>query len=260
VSTDAKPDQQSPAPAGDRHQRSAKNLLIDRRFQLKYTYLIILLTVLISVPLGFLLYQEASTAVQLGSEANVAATEAVAQAKLLNTKLAFDAKIAAKGDDARVAQATRENEAATADIAERAKKLEAQQVALKGQQMAIIWTLVAALTLLVVLVGLLGVAFTHKVAGPIHRMRGLFKEVGDGVFTPYVALRKGDDLQDFFTEFTQMVQKLRERQKLELERLDLAIKRAEESGAGPDSVTDLRRAREAMRTAIAKSMPPPPNR
>ena len=41
-------------------------------------------------------------------------------------------------------------------------------------------TLAVTLTLLVVLVGLLGVFFTHKVAGPIHRMRSLFKEVGDG--------------------------------------------------------------------------------
>lgn len=260
MSHDAKPDQQSPAPAIERQQRSAKNLLIDRRFQLKYTWLIILLTILVSAPLGALLDRQAAGLVQVASEANAAARDSVEQAKQLNARLDFEARISARGDAARVAAATKENEAATAAIEVRAKALAVQQAALQSQRATMMTTLGLALTLLVVLVGLLAVYFTHKVAGPIHRMRALFKEVGDGVFTPYVALRKGDDLQDFFTEFSQMVQKLRERQKQELERLDKAIKRAEDSGAGPESVSDLRDAREAMRTAIARSIPPPPTK
>lgn len=45
-------------PANGKAQRSIKNLLIDRRFQLKYTLLVALLALAISVVLGGLLYKE----------------------------------------------------------------------------------------------------------------------------------------------------------------------------------------------------------
>jgi predicted hotdog family 3-hydroxylacyl-ACP dehydratase len=258
VSPDVNANSPSTAPAGDRSQRSPRNLIIERDFQMKYVYFIVLLTIAISVPLGVLLHREAISAVQMGTEANAAATEAVAQARMLNTKLLFDAKVAANGNEAKVAAAATENEAATKEIEERARKLEAQQEALKAQQGTVGVTLSLALGALVVLVGLLAVFFTHKVAGPIHRMRALFREVGDGQFLPVASLRKGDDLQEFFSDFTRMVAKLRDRQKSELERLDKAIKRAEDSGAAPESVQDLQASRKAMRAALGQSMPPPP--
>ena len=259
TNTDAKSDKPSGAPSGGRHNRSPKNLLIERRFQLKYTYLIVILTIVISAPLGALLYHQATSTVQVAAEANAAARDSVEQARQLNTRLAFEAKMSAHGDAARVAEATKENDAATAKIDERAKTLADQQAALEGQRATIASTLAVTLTLLVVLVGLLGVYVTHKVAGPIHRMRALFKEVGDGQFSPFVPLRKGDELQEFFSEFSEMVQRLRDRQKKELDRLDTAITHAESAGADTDSVAELRVAREAMRTAIAKSIPPPAN-
>ena len=41
-------------------------------------------------------------------------------------------------------------------------------------------SLVGGLALMVVLIGLLGIYFTHKVAGPVFKMKRLLKQVGDG--------------------------------------------------------------------------------
>ena len=58
---------------------------------------------------------------------------------------------------------------------------------------------------MVVLIGLLGIYFTHKVAGPVYKMKRLLKQVGQGNLRVEARLRKGDELQDFFDTFTQMV-------------------------------------------------------
>jgi hypothetical protein len=258
---------------GDRSQRSAKNLIIDRRFQVKHTLYLVGLTLAIGAPLCALLYQQATAAVragdeavQVGSEANDAARDSVEQAKLLNTRLDMEAMMKAAGDQARIDAAKAANKVETDRIAARAAALASQQSTIQAQRdtlakqrTAMLVTVGAGLAALLLLVGMLGITFTHRVAGPIYRMRLLFKEVAEGRFAPYRPLRKGDELQDFFAEFSQMVEKLRARQRQELERLDKAIKRAEASGADTDSIADLRVARDAMRTAIAKSIPPPPN-
>jgi methyl-accepting chemotaxis protein len=246
------------APAGAKHNRSTKNLLVYRSFQLKYATFIVTLTVLIAAPLGGLLYRQAAEMVRVAGDANGAARDAVEQARQVNTRLAFEAMTSAKGDPARVDRVNRENAVATAGLDARAKSIMDQAAALEKQRTVLVSTLGVGLAVLVVLVGLMGLLFTHRVAGPIHRMRKLFKEVGDGEFTPsFAQLRKGDDLQDFFAEFAQMVQRLRDRQKVELDRLDKAIKRIETAGADTDSIADLRVARDAMRQAIARSIPPP---
>jgi methyl-accepting chemotaxis protein len=248
----------STSPPGGRDNRSPKNLLIDRRFQLKYTTFIVLLAIAISAPLGAVLYGQATEMAKVAAEANAAARDAVEQAKQLNTRLAFEAMTTAKGDPSKVERVTRENDVATAGIEARAKALAGQAAALGSQRALIGPTLVATLGLLVVLVGLLGITFTHRVAGPIHHMRTLFKEVGDGQLAPTRPLRKGDELKEFFQEFSQMVGKLRDRQRGELERLDVAIRHVESSGADTDSISDLRVARDAIRTAIEQSLRPPP--
>lgn len=45
-------------PTDKKGQRSVKNLLIDRRFQLKYTLLVVLLTLIVASVMGVLLYNE----------------------------------------------------------------------------------------------------------------------------------------------------------------------------------------------------------
>jgi nitrogen fixation/metabolism regulation signal transduction histidine kinase len=129
-------------------------------------------------------------------------------------------------------------------------KLSSQRDSLVKVRKSLVFGVVGGISLMVLFVAIAGVYFTHKVAGPIHRMRLLFREVGEGKFSPYRPLRKGDELQDFFADFSAMVEKLKDRQKEEIKRLDEAIAKAEKAGVSDGSLYDLRAVRDAMETAL----------
>ena len=99
------------------------------------------------------------------------------------------------------------------------------------QQSAMLWTLTSALSLLVVLIALSGIVVTHKIAGPIYKMKRQIREVGKGKLQIPAPLRKGDDLVEFFEAFETMVRSLRQRQQVENERLERALGTLEASVA-----------------------------
>src|SRR6185436_8840109 len=97
-------------------------------------------------------------------------------------------------------------------------ELQATNVA--TQQNVLLLGLVAGLGLLVICVGLAGIVFTHKVAGPIFKMKRLLLQVGAGKLVVREKLRKGDELQHFFETFEKMVAELRSRQEAEIAKVD----------------------------------------
>ncbi len=248
------------------------NYLVDRPFQLKATALIVGLTVLVGAPLGLLLYETTGEAVavgrdavEIGQTANAAETEAIQQSELLNKRLEMESLLRFGNDPKQVEQLKAANAVETDKIKKQADAVKAHSDALAKQRdllerarKGLLYSVGGGILLLVVLVGFAGIFFTHRVAGPIHRMRKLFREVGEGQFTPYRALRKGDELQGFFGDFSDMVEKLKARQRAELERLDKAVNRAAEAGADTESIAELRAVRDALKDAVAKSMRPPP--
>jgi nitrogen fixation/metabolism regulation signal transduction histidine kinase len=100
------------------------------------------------------------------------------------------------------------------------------------------------------LIGVLGIYFTHKVVGPIYKMKLLLKQVGDGKLNFYGKLRKGDELQDFFIVFEAMVEKLKERQRREVAELEAAMDAAKISGASDDAIDKIRVVRDEMKAAL----------
>jgi nitrogen fixation/metabolism regulation signal transduction histidine kinase len=110
-------------------------------------------------------------------------------------------------------------------------------------------TLSTALTLLVVLIGFAGIIVTHKVAGPIHKMKRQIRDVGEGHLRVPNKLRKGDELVDFFEAFETMVINLRSRQQGEIDKLDSAIKILEPK-AEPGELENLYQLRQEMIDAL----------
>jgi nitrogen fixation/metabolism regulation signal transduction histidine kinase len=119
-----------------------------------------------------------------------------------------------------------------------------------AQQNTMLTSLVAGLALLVVLIGILGIYFTHKVVGPIYKMKMLLRQVGEGKLNFHGKLRKGDELQDFFEVFAGMVEKLKDRQRREVTELERAIDSATAAGASDEAVDKLRHVRDSMRAAL----------
>lgn len=244
------------------HKRS--NYLVDRPFQLKATALIVGLTLLIGIPLGAIILGEATDAVSIGTEAvdigqaaNATNLQAVKEAELLNTRLKFEMQQRLGGDAKKLEELDKANSVETEKVKTRAAAVQAeatklanQRDALTKKRRALMMGVGGGIAALVIAVCIFGIYFTHKVAGPIHRMRLLFREVGEGKFSPYKPLREGDELQSFFAEFSAMVEALKARQKEEIAHLNEAIDKAAKAGVSDGSLYDLRIVRDAMAKAV----------
>jgi methyl-accepting chemotaxis protein len=226
----------SPAQPGA-YKRSVRNYLLDSRFQLKYSGFLVLVAVVISGVMGAVLY-ETTLAVVGESSALVDESKKVSEVSRMNIRdLASDSPEL-------LTEFNREADAHD-------KALSDQQARLIHGQQLMIESLVGGLALMVVLIGLLGIYFTHKVAGPIFKMKRLLKQVGDGHLHVDARLRRGDELTDFFDTFTQMVKGLRQMESRQLEDVEAAIK-ALEGGSREETAAALGRVRDAMNHALER--------
>jgi nitrogen fixation/metabolism regulation signal transduction histidine kinase len=217
------------------HKRSVRNYLLDSHFQLKYAGLLVIVAVAISGVMGAVLY-ETTVAVVTESSALVDESKKVSEVSRMNIKdLASDSPEL-------MTEFNREADAHDRAIAD-------QQALLIRRQQRMIGSLVGGLALMVILIGLLGIYITHKVAGPVYKMTRLLKQVGDGNLHVDARLRKGDELRNFFETFTRMVGGLREIEKRQLAEVDVAL--AELDGGSKDAaVVALRRLRDAIGSAL----------
>jgi methyl-accepting chemotaxis protein len=222
---------------GGGYKRSARNFLLDSRFQLKYTGFLVVVAVAISGIMGAVLYQ--STQAVVGeSSALIEESKKVSEVSRMNIRdLASDSPEL-------LTEFNREADAHD-------KALGDQQTRLIHKQAVMIESLVGGLALMVVLIGMLGIYFTHKVAGPVFKMKRLLRQVGDGHLHVDARLRKGDELVDFFEAFTQMVQGLRQMEMNQLEDVEAAFK-ALEGGTKEDTIAALTRVRNAMKQTLER--------
>jgi nitrogen fixation/metabolism regulation signal transduction histidine kinase len=245
-------DAQSPAASG-RQQRSARNYLLDRNFQLKYTALLVGIALALSVALGLILWRTSSKvieqsqrAVEQGRETVKQGQETIDRGKQVlvqsrrvsqvvamniakeykdDPELAKTFNESASKDEAKLKEEQDRLERDAAFLAARASELELQAQTVALQQNALLIGLIAGLGLLVICVGLAGIVFTHKVAGPIFKMKRLLRQVGEGKLVVREKLRKGDELQHFFEAFENMVNDLRGRQMAEISKVDKILDR-----------------------------------
>jgi len=193
---------------GDKTQRRMRNYLIDRRFQLKYTGMVLLVTVTVAGGLGYLAYgfsqgqTEALTA-QIMAQPDLAADTA------------SDLEEFAQQEDRKIRNA-----------------------------------IFAGVLLLTLALGLMGIIVTHRVVGPAYRMRRLFEHVGEGKFEVTTGIRKGDELQELFHSFADMVESLRDQRAEEIEQLEETLIKMESAGVQSAYITELRAVLERIRKPV----------
>lgn len=236
-----------------REKRSIRNYLIDRRFQLKYTGLLVGIAALVSVALGLVLWntsaqviaqsrgavEQGKITVQKGQETVKRGQQVIALSQNLSSAVrvdverqgnadllkAFDEDTADEERQRKEEQKRLEDDAA--QLKAWAAELEKQAAAVEEKQRSIGMGLVVALSLLVIGVGFAGIVFTHKVAGPIYKMKRLLRRIGEGKLIMHERLRRGDELHDFFATFETMVSDLRKRKEGETVVLGDAIAKLE---------------------------------
>lgn len=217
------------------YRRSVRNYLLDSHFQLKYAGFLVAVAIAISGVTGAVLFATTRSVVT-ESSALVDESRKVSEVSRMNVR-----DLAPESPEL-LSEFNREADAHDKMIGD-------QQAALIRGQARMLESLVGGLALMVVLIGMLGIYFTHKVAGPIYKMKRLLRQVGEGDLHVEAHLRRGDELQDFFDVFTQMVDNLRSFESQQLVEVEAAVA-ALEKGAPDDARAALLRVRETMKKTL----------
>jgi hypothetical protein len=115
----------------------------------------------------------------------------------------------------------------------------------------VLWGIVGFGVVLVLSIGAVGILITHKVAGPLYKIATFFGRVRDNRLGPAPAnLRKGDELQEFYSAFKEMHQSLRARTEDDVRLLGNAVSTLETAPTSPaiqralEDLRDLRKRKE----------------
>jgi hypothetical protein len=208
-----------------RHQRSIKNYLLDAPFQLKYTGYLVGVALVISIVLGIFLWRTSNKVVDESAKVSDVVKMSIKNDPIYgdNPELMKSFTDSSVESDNRVAQ----------------------------QQRAMLYSVVGGLSLLCIMIGLVGIYITHKIAGPVYKMKSLLKQVGQGKLNfPRGGLRKGDELQHFFDVFLKMTDDLKARQQREVETLEAGIASAKAAGASEESLEKILAVHKEMKSAL----------
>ncbi len=192
-------------------KRKLRNYLLDARFQLKYTGMVVFVTVAVAAVLGHFAYRYS------------------------------------KGQ---TEQLTMQMLAQREDLDEQAmREIEAQA---QAEDQRVLYSILGGIALLALALGLTGIVVTHKVVGPAYKLKRLLREVADGHIKVEGGLRKGDELQDVFAAFREMVESLRARQREEIEELSRIVESLRKTeGVSEEAVARLETLREQMEKMLA---------
>ena len=201
--SDSKP---APARPGGAKDRKIKNFLLDARFQLKFAAYFVALTLIITALLGaFLVRTTDSLFSQISASVEARKRAADTSHELGNctlnnelTKNMDDPDFAAKlADKSKAIDAAFEAERAAA---------QKQSEEVQQQQQWTLYALMGVLVAFIALIALTAIVITHRIVGPLFRIKRMAREVTAGaVRPPTYGLRPSDELQDVFAVFSEMV-------------------------------------------------------
>ena len=93
----------------------------------------------------------------------------------------------------------------------------------------------------IAIVGLGTIVTTHRIVGPLFRVKRMANEVATGkIKPPTYGLRPGDELKDVFDAFSNMVTQLRARHVADLAAVDKVLAAAKATGATDPTLQALR--------------------
>lgn len=223
--------QPAPAVAAGPPKRKLRNFLLDARFQLKFTSYIVLLTVIVAALMGVFLWRTTDTLFRETEIAVEARSKAAEKSKELSNATLANEIIQHMEDPAFEAQL--KEKAAAIDRAYEAEKnaIIAAREKLVQQQKTTLVALVGGFIAFVIFIALASIVTTHKIVGPLFRVKRMVQEVAAGKLrVPTYGLRPGDELKDLFEAFASMVKALRDREEDDLRRVQRALSLASQGG------------------------------
>jgi nitrogen fixation/metabolism regulation signal transduction histidine kinase len=238
-------------PPGAKHKRHLRNYLLDPSFQLKYANFVAAIALVLSAALGYLLWQTSSEmlgqsqkAVALGKDVideSLKVSEVV-RMNIVKDPVYSDNPVLREAFEADAKEQDDKLRRSQAELHDQAKLLESQSERYSR-------LLIVALGILVVALWLAGIVITHKIAGPVYKMKRQIRDLQKGNFKVPSPLRKGDELKSFFDAFNDMVESLRARQRGEIERIDATLE-ALDKEVPAEKLASLRELRAQMAASL----------
>lgn len=233
-------------------QRKVRNFLLDAHFQLRFTAYVVILTIIVAGVMGVFLwratrelFRETEVAVDARSKAAEKSHE-VEQATL-TSELARQLE----DPDFERRLKLRSEEINRAYDAEKEAIEEARKQLVRRQQVTA-YALVGGLMAFVFCIGFATIITTHKVAGPLFRIKRMAQDVANGhLRLPAYGLRPSDEMKELFEVFTSMVAALRGRTEEELRHAAEGLAALQKSGA---SDAELRKHLEELQRSLQSKL------
>ncbi len=192
-----------------RYKRKVRNMLVDKRFQLKYTALVLVLGLAIFGVLGALYFNERRISSDL-----------MDVGKTLEKSISLSAQ---GGESDYMSESLQELEA---DMEPEVDTRDAR----------VVYAMLGAVAFLVLFLVAAGIYVTHKMVGPLYAIEMFMRAVQEGRWASIRPLRKGDEFMRLSEEFIRLADAVRSRHEEELPTL---MKLAQTPGLSDDARAEL---------------------
>jgi nitrogen fixation/metabolism regulation signal transduction histidine kinase len=232
-------------------KRRLRNYVLDAPLQLKYVGWMAGMAGIIAIITGVFVWRsqaalarEAELAVEARSRAAEASREVGAAVLSRELLVRFE-------DPVFVEELESESRRIDARYDQERADILLQKASLQLRQRVAMVTLIIALLGLVLSGAVMMIVLTHRIVGPVFRLKRMIREVGEGKLTPPTyGLRPGDELRDLFELFSGMIVSLRERENLTAERLKRVSEALERGNLTPEARAELAAVRAEVESRL----------
>lgn len=206
------------------YKRKLRNYLLDARFQLKFASYIVAVTLVVAGLLFVFLWKTTASLFGQVDQAVEARSKTAETSRELGM-CALNNEVMKNMDNPEFDKEMAKKSAAIDQAYEVEKQnVIAAKLELEKEQRLTLYALVGGLLAFIAAVGLGTIVTTHRIVGPLFRIKRMAAEVASGkVQPPTYGLRPGDELHDVFAAFEAMVTRLRERSNAEAKQLEEAL-------------------------------------
>jgi hypothetical protein len=241
----------SSAPQEPSKKRRWRNFLLEPRFQLKFTVYLVAVSVVLAALLGVFLFRNTQALLDEASAAVEARSHAAEASRELSNATLSNELLNRMGDPRFVAQLQASSKEIDARFEAERVAVIAQRAELVRRQRLMWLVLGGSLVGLLVLIALVSIVLTHRVAGPLMRIRRMVNDVAAGQLRPPpYGLREKDELKDIFDATRGMIHVLRKQQEDDVLVITHALERAEQQGLTGEWLEDLKALETRIRARL----------
>lgn len=235
----------------DSQKRRWRNFLLEPRFQLKFTVYLVAVSVVIAALLGVFLFRNTQELLDAATSAVEARSKAAEASRELSNATLANEVLLRMDDPGFVTRLKLASQEIDARYEKEGAAIITQRAELVRHQQRTWLVLGGSLGGMLMLITLVSIVLTHRVAGPLMRIRRMVTDVAAGQLRPPpYGLREKDELKDIFDATRGMIHSLRKQQEDDLLVISHAVERARQQGMTGEWLDDLKALESRIRTRL----------